>query len=71
MKVHELRKLLESAPDEAEVVIPGGDHSYRAVYSAVPTTGLRAGRCNWTEDHGEALTPEANWGKRLPIFLLG
>lgn len=34
MKVGKLKKLLESADDDMEVVVPGRDHSYRLIYHA-------------------------------------
>lgn len=70
MKVGDLRKLIEGVPDDACVVVPAPDHSYREAHCQL-TTGLRAGRSEWTEDHGELVTPEAEYGKRLPILLIG
>lgn len=64
----QLLDILEGAPDDAVLVVPGGDHSYREAGIEL-TTGLRDRR-GWTEDHGEEVTPEAEYGKRLPIILV-
>jgi hypothetical protein len=70
MNVRDLKKLLENAPDDALVMVPGHDHSYREAHCEL-TTGLKEGRNQWTEDYGEETTPEAEYGKRLPILLIG
>lgn len=70
MIVKDLKKLLENAPDDAPVMVPGYDHGYREVHCQM-TTGLMEGRNQWTEDYGEETTPEAKYGKRLPILLVG
>lgn len=70
MKVRDLKKLLETAPDDAPVMVPEQDHGYREAHCQL-TTGLMAGRNQWTEDYGEETTPEAEYGKRLPILLVG
>lgn len=69
MTVRELRKLLETAPDDAPVLAPGPDHSYRAVEVHLGTALLEA-REQWTEDHGEETTPEAEYGKRIPAVII-
>lgn len=68
--VKELKKLLETVPDGTTVVIPGEDHGYRAARFEL-TTGLQEAPGCWTEDHGETVTPEAEYGKRLPILVIG
>lgn len=70
MNVKDLKKLLENAPDDAPVMVPSYDHSYREARCQL-TTGLMEGRNQWTEDLGEDTTPEAEYGKRLPILLVG
>ena len=70
MKVRDLKKLLENAPDDAPVMVPAYDHSYREAHCQM-TTGLMEGCNQWTEDYGEETTPEAEYGKRLPILLVG
>ena len=70
MKVRDLKKLLEAAPDDATVVVPADDHSYREARCELGT-GLLEGRNQWSEDYGEDCTPEAEYGKRLPILLVG
>lgn len=70
MKVRDLKKLLENAPDDAPVMVSAHDHSYRETHCQM-TTGLMEGPNQWTEDYGEETTLEAEYGKRLPILLVG
>lgn len=70
MKVRDLKKLLEIAHDDTPVIAPGYDHSYREAHCQL-TTGLMDGHNQWTEDCGEETTAEAEYGKRLPILLVG
>ena len=64
----QLRALLQTVPDEALIVTTGTDHSLRSLIPEV-TTALQDRRV-LTEDHGEAVTPEAEYGKRVPVLLL-
>lgn len=64
----QLKRLLETVPDTALIVGSGVDHSLRGLTPSV-TTALQDGRV-LTEDYGEALTPEAEYGKRVPVILL-
>lgn len=69
MKAKDLRVILGQVPDDAEIVVPGEDHSYRTVRVSV-TTGLYNTKHRvWSEDYGEEMTPEKDNGKRLPIVL--
>lgn len=70
MKVKDLKALIENAPDDAIVVMSGHDHEYREC-SCMMTTALKEGKYSWTEDFGEEKTPEAQYGKRLPVLLVG
>ena len=70
MKVKDLKALIENAPDDAVVVVSGHDHGYREC-SCMMTTALKEDRYSWTEDFGEEKTPEAEYGKRLPVLLVG
>ncbi len=70
MKVGDLKKLLEGAPDDAPVLVPDHDHGYREV-SCELATGLKKGRNQWTEDFGESVTPQAQFGQRMPILVVG
>ena len=70
--VKQLKELIANLPDDAQVLVPGEDHSYRAA-SVEATTALREGRgrhSGWTEDHGEELTPEADYGKRMQVVVV-
>lgn len=70
MNVKELKKLLEKVDDEAIVVQTSSDHSYWEC-DLQPGTALYDGlNDHWTEDHGEKLTPEAEYGKRLKVLIV-
>ena len=62
--------LLENVPDESVVLVPNFDHGYN-VAGVQQTTVLHGGRATYTEDHGEALTPEAEYGKRVNAVVVG
>ena len=68
MNVGKLRKIIENAPDDMVILIPGGDHNY---YEAVVeiSTALKAKR-EWVEDFGEESTPEKDWGTRTPALIV-
>ena len=69
MNVGKLKEMLKNVDDKAIVVSPCGDHSYRMPEAGV-TTGLYCRRRNmWSEDHGESITPESEWGVRIPILV--
>lgn len=70
MKVKDAKKLLESCPDEAELVVSGSDHSYKRA-TAIKTTALFNDKYRQiTEDHGEDLTPEKEYGERRVVVLV-
>ncbi len=61
-----LRRLQKMNPD-AVFVIEGSDHSYRLA-DMQETTALRDEETGtFTQDFGEQDTPEAEYGKRVPI----
>lgn len=66
MNVGQLKKWLENVPDDTILVVPADDHGYREVDIGL-TTGLRDHRHEWTQDHGEDITPEKKYGKRFMI----
>lgn len=68
MTVRELLEVLRLAPPDAVLLIPGGDHGY-TMASASVTTALKSKR-EWTEDHGEELTPEKEYGKRVAVVVI-
>lgn len=68
MKASELKIKADAAPD-AVVLAPGHDHSYRDVEVEL-TTALYHPQHGWTEDHGEELTPEAEWGRRRQVMVI-
>lgn len=70
MTVKNLKALLENMDESAVLVVPTGDHSYNHAH-ATKTTALYDGRNRiWSEDHGEDVTPEADYGKRLPVLVI-
>lgn len=68
MNVGQLRELIKNLPDTTPILQVSSDHSYTGV-SAEVTTALH-GNGFWTEDHGEGVTPEAEYGKRFQILLI-
>lgn len=69
LRVRELKSLLEGVPEDALVVTPSFDHSYRDV-EAGEATALASHVGSYTEDHGEDITPEAEYGKRIKVFVV-
>jgi hypothetical protein len=59
----------KNVPDDALVVVPGDDHSYREANVHV-TTALVGKRGHITEDYGEKSTPEAEYGKRTNVVVV-
>jgi len=69
MTVGELKKLIEKMPDDTPILVPGDDHSYRAA-TASNCTALLERRNQWTEDYGEEMTPEKEYGKRVKALIV-
>jgi hypothetical protein len=75
MNVGELKKVLGGVADDVSVVMDSDDHSYRET-SALVSTALLQKRTKldrweiWTEDYGENETPEATFGKRVPVVVI-
>lgn len=69
MNVAQLRELLKELPDNARVVTGAPDHSYREARCEAGTA-LYDRRSGWSEDYGEEQTPEAEFGKRLPVLIV-
>lgn len=69
MKVKDLKAMLANVPDDVDVVVPSFDHSYISAY-AYETTALINKRKKYTEDFGEDVTPEKEWGERVPVILI-
>lgn len=70
MTVGQLRKVIEGMPAGAKVLAPVADHAYREV-RATKSTALRDPDTGWTEDCGEKCTPEAEYGKRHEVLIVG
>lgn len=69
MTVKKLREIISEAPEDAFVLVPGHDHSYRDAYAEV-TTALKEGPFQFCEDHGEQYTPEAEYGPRVSVVII-
>jgi hypothetical protein len=70
--VKDLRNIIAGLDDETIVLTSAGDHSYLFAYaevSTVLTENYAYGQ--YTEDHGEQYTPEAEYGERVPALILG
>lgn len=71
LTVKKLRSILSEAQEDAVVLISNNDHGYRYVYAEIGTAlaeNLNYGE--FTEDHGEQYTPEAEFGKRVPAVII-
>lgn len=68
LKVADLRVLLTTAPEDALVIIPSGQHEYKPATAEV-TTALYDGQC-FSEDFGEYVTPQSEYGKRINVVLI-
>jgi hypothetical protein len=55
MNVKMLRELLSHLPDDAPIVVPDGDHSYRIASASVTSAGRvsERGRSHYCEWYGE------------------
>lgn len=60
---------IKHAPDNALIVVPSPDHGYRVAKPDV-TSALSDNGKNFTEDFGENLTPESEFGKRIPVIVI-
>lgn len=70
MNVRKLREIINGLPDDAQLVVPSSDHSYRFA-KAIPSTALYDSELRLlTEDHGEDQTPEADYGKRIQVLVI-
>lgn len=67
--VGELRRLIEGVPDNVPLVSSAYDHEYRGA-NADLRTALK-GKGTLTEDHGEEITPESEWGERVQVLFVG
>lgn len=66
MKIKDILDFLRQADPDAEIVVDGGDHSYRKASISL-TTAMKIGG-DFYEDRGEPETPER--GKRVPVVTL-
>jgi hypothetical protein len=64
-----LREWLANVPDDALLVQPASDHSYRPV-SVAKATALFHKDGSISEDFGEDSTPEAEYGQRRNILVI-
>jgi hypothetical protein len=70
LNVGKLKKLIEGLADDVLVVGPAPDHEYRQVDGEATTALIdEESRC-MTEDHGEDVTPEADYGKRITVLVI-
>ena len=69
MKAKDILAMLTNADPEAVLLLSVSDHGYREV-SITITTALKERRGTWCEDHGEEMTPEAQYGKRVAALVV-
>jgi len=70
MKIKQLKKLIDGLSDDTEILTSGRDHSYREPHIEV-ISALEERGGTWTEDYGEEVTPEAEYGKRKIVLFVG
>lgn len=75
MNIRQLKQLLATAeerglPDTTKIVEPGSDHDFRVVDLHIASALYDVYDNTWTEDHGEDVTPEADYGKRVKVLLV-
>ena len=68
MNVKQLKALIDKLPDNMNIVVPGQDHSYDIADISVISALVCMG--SYTEDHGEKLTPEKEYGKRVDVLVV-
>jgi len=70
LTVKKLREIINEAPEDAYVLIPGEDHSLSEA-SAYVATAMRLSATDYTEDCGEEWTPEGDeFGVRVPCVII-
>lgn len=68
MRASSLKKLLATVSDDALIVLPSADHTYRKA-QAQRTTAL-VDPMVISEDLGEDITPEAEYGQRVEVLVI-
>lgn len=68
-QVAHLKKLLADVPDNAWLVVPASDHTYQRAEVEIGTALYDLNTQILSEDYGEETTPEAEYGKRIPVVL--
>lgn len=69
LTVGKLKKMLATYHNDVPIVMPGLDHSYE--YVTVSESSALFSGAEITEDYGEDSTPEAKYGKRLKVIVIG
>lgn len=69
--VKDLRRIIEGLPDDTVLVVPASDHSFHEVGVCPGTALFDRKSLMWTQDCGEELTPEAEYGKRVNVLIIG
>lgn len=70
MTVKKLKQLIESLPDNTEVVKPVFDHQYARIDASVGEALFDAELNQFHEDYGESVTPEDEFGKRVKVLII-
>lgn len=67
LNVGHLRRLIADLPDDAPVLVPAPDHSYRQPFAEVGPA--RLGNDGWSEDDGDT-EPNNDLGKRYEVLII-
>ncbi len=70
MNIKKLKEEIADLSDDALIIAPSGDHSFRVVQACAATALYDAKLRCWSEDHGEEITPEAEYGKRIDVLII-
>lgn len=68
--VGKLKSIINGLPDNTPLVTPSPDHSYRFCDIIKDTVLYNSNTKQLTEDHGESVTPEAEYGKRIDAIII-
>ena len=70
MNIGQLKKLIANVSDEVKILVPAWDHSFRLADITVSSALFDKDPNVWSEDYGETMTPEKEYGKRLVVLVV-
>lgn len=70
MTLDEFRRRTADMPGDTNIVKPGADHDYHDVRITKGSALFEEKGRIWTEDHGEEVTSESDYGKRTNVIIV-